>query len=349
MITLVRQKMLALAKKGFFTSATMEVTSRCNLSCKYCYIAPDSTDLRTPEILHTIDRLDDAGALPLTLTGGEPFMHPDILEILTHAFSKSFFTVFILTNGTCITDEHLAILTRYRRQIGAIRISFFSHIPEIHDAFTGHCGSFSAAYSTAHRLKQAGFRINTLTNIVPENSDSFKQTLDFFRDQGFRAFYGITKIAPTESLSDYCSTATSRSFFKSFFSKLPVSQIAGMADHYRERIRKKDSSIHLCEHMFSTIAVKSDGTLVPCLSFRKEAIANVKEDKRPLQQIMRESSLIKKLRTKKRKDIAECSTCELVNCCVICPAIVSENTVSTNEITMQHCNYSKVFYEKHCS
>lgn len=90
----------------------IETTNLCNLRCKHCYAfsgnkRPD--EMPTNMILKLIDELDDIGVLQVFLTGGEVFSHPDAVQIITHARTKSFSTQ-IFTNGLLITEEKLAAL-----------------------------------------------------------------------------------------------------------------------------------------------------------------------------------------------------------------------------------------------
>ncbi len=90
---------------------SMELTDRCNLSCKHCYINLPANDrvaraaeLSTEEVCRILDEMAEAGCLWLLLTGGDPFLRPDFLDIYTHAKKRGFF-LFINTNGTMITQK----------------------------------------------------------------------------------------------------------------------------------------------------------------------------------------------------------------------------------------------------
>ena len=59
-----------------------------------------------PEIQHILDEIKDAGCLWLLLTGGEPLLRPDFLEIYQYAKHKGFLLT-LFTNGTLLTP-HIA-------------------------------------------------------------------------------------------------------------------------------------------------------------------------------------------------------------------------------------------------
>jgi MoaA/NifB/PqqE/SkfB family radical SAM enzyme len=92
-------------------TGSVELTDRCNLQCAHCYInlsAADcesrSRELTLGEWRNLLDQIADEGCLWLLLTGGEPLIRPDFLEIYDHAKQRGLLlTVF--TNGTLLTPR----------------------------------------------------------------------------------------------------------------------------------------------------------------------------------------------------------------------------------------------------
>ncbi len=92
-------------------SAAFELTSRCNLKCKMCYIAsPEenlekkSKELDADQWIKLAQMARDAGALYIILTGGEVFLRKDFRKIYEAIASMGFVTQ-IYTNATLITPE----------------------------------------------------------------------------------------------------------------------------------------------------------------------------------------------------------------------------------------------------
>ncbi len=83
--------------------AQLVVIRRCNLSCGYCNEYDDySPPIPVDELIARVDRLADLGCLVLTLTGGEPFMHPNLDEVVAHAVSRGM-VVTSISNAYPIT------------------------------------------------------------------------------------------------------------------------------------------------------------------------------------------------------------------------------------------------------
>ena len=64
----------------------LEITSRCNLRCRYCYYFDnaevDYHDLPTDEWLKFFDELGQCAVMDVTIQGGEPFIRKDLPELL---------------------------------------------------------------------------------------------------------------------------------------------------------------------------------------------------------------------------------------------------------------------------
>jgi MoaA/NifB/PqqE/SkfB family radical SAM enzyme len=85
---------------------------RCNLSCSYCNEYDDhSRPVPTPEILTRIDRLAALGAGIITVSGGEPLLHPDLEAIVGHIRRRGAIATLI-TNGYLLTRDRIRRLNR---------------------------------------------------------------------------------------------------------------------------------------------------------------------------------------------------------------------------------------------
>lgn len=88
----------------------LEITRNCNMSCKHCYIRagePRDNEMSTEEVYSLIDKLSEMGVFLLILTGGEPLLRKDIVQVTNYAHSKGML-VNILTNGSLLDEDLLA-------------------------------------------------------------------------------------------------------------------------------------------------------------------------------------------------------------------------------------------------
>ena len=80
---------------------------RCNLSCTYCNEFDDHSDpIATSEILRRIDRLAALGTGVVTLSGGEPLLHPELDAIIRHIRRRGAIATLI-TNGYVLTRDRI--------------------------------------------------------------------------------------------------------------------------------------------------------------------------------------------------------------------------------------------------
>ena len=124
----------------------IEVTYKCNLSCRMCYLIEERknkelkekvTEMTTKEIKNIIDQVGKK--LPIiTYTGGEPLIRKDIIEIIKYTKKKNI--CGLLTNGILLTEDISKKLVDTK--IDSITISLDG--PEkIHDTIRNHKGAFT--------------------------------------------------------------------------------------------------------------------------------------------------------------------------------------------------------------
>ncbi len=115
--------------------ATIEITEKCNLKCKHCYLEAGickTSMIDYDRFEKLVDEMVANHVLNVEITGGEIFMHPRVLDILKLCYKK-FAMLGILTNGTIMTDEVLELIAENKmtenmqadsvqsRQVGFVR------------------------------------------------------------------------------------------------------------------------------------------------------------------------------------------------------------------------------------
>ena len=108
----IRMVALAFKSADHPVLAHVVVTRRCNLACTYCSEFDDfSKPVPTDEMLLRIDRLADLGTTVVTLTGGEPLLHPELEQIIRRIRQRGIMAILV-TNGYLLTRERIAQLNR---------------------------------------------------------------------------------------------------------------------------------------------------------------------------------------------------------------------------------------------
>ena len=180
--------MLALAEyqkslwlKPKLTTLFFELTDSCNLNCKHCGSRCESTNkiyLDTQIVKKVISEVAEKynpRNTMIALTGGEPLLHPDCIEIIRYAHDKNF-PVGITSNGTMI-DKSVARSLK-RAGLDTISISL-DGMAEEHDELRRVKGSFDKAVQGIMALKEAYIEPQVTTVVHKKNIDKLEEVFDF--------------------------------------------------------------------------------------------------------------------------------------------------------------------------
>lgn len=103
-------------------------TRRCNLSCQYCNEYDDvSRPVETDTLLERVDHLGRLGTAIITLSGGEPLLHPDLDRVIRRVRSTGAIAGLI-TNGYLLTGERIGRLNE--AGLDHLQISIDNVVPD---------------------------------------------------------------------------------------------------------------------------------------------------------------------------------------------------------------------------
>lgn len=156
--------------------ATVNVTGRCNLSCSYCFFQPRKHEhMPLPSFRKVARMLREQDVFFLTLSGGEPFVHPGIVEILDVAH-RQFEYVTVLSNGSVIFEDHLACVREIVGAKGAfpIQVSLDAVDPETNDLTRGRGRKVK---DNLEALRDAGASITIAIVVTSQNIDHVVRTI----------------------------------------------------------------------------------------------------------------------------------------------------------------------------
>lgn len=158
----------------------------CNLSCSYCvaesFVGAERNGLTCPQVCRLIDEAVALGMTELFLTGGEPFILPDIFAML--AFGLERMKVTVLSNGILLKGKRLQQLEALvHRERLTVQISLDGSCAAIHDVYRG-AGSWQKAIDAIVRLKAAGFHVRLGTTETQENRHDLAAMCQLHRSLG---------------------------------------------------------------------------------------------------------------------------------------------------------------------
>jgi pyruvate-formate lyase-activating enzyme/TusA-related sulfurtransferase len=152
----------------------------CNLSCDYCCVRSSPKTPRRALGRERVRRIAaeaaELGVREIFVTGGEPFMLPDIGEIVGACAAAAPTT--ILTNGMLFAGSRLEALRSFPRERVTFQISLDSPTPERHDSHRGQ-GTWARAWKGIEFARAEGFRVRLAATVSTDlEADEFRSFLD---------------------------------------------------------------------------------------------------------------------------------------------------------------------------
>jgi len=164
----------------------------CNIACKHCFIScgPKVTTHQIMPLGDVVQALDDgiaAGMRSVWYTGGEPFLHPQILSLVDAALARA--PLGILTNAMLIDDDMAAELGERFRTAPynlELRVSLDGCTEAANDHVRGR-GVFAQTTAAIRRLAREGLEPVLAVSILDGTDAGDRQALvDLVRDLGVR-------------------------------------------------------------------------------------------------------------------------------------------------------------------
>jgi len=174
-------------------SGSIELTFRCNLRCAHCYCNLPANDqdavkkeLKTEEVLHIFDQIAEAGCLWLLITGGEPLLRKDFLEIYTYAKKKGFITT-LFTNGTLMTPEIADYLAEWPPH--SVEITLYGATKETYESVTKISGTYERCKRGIDLLLEREIPLGLKTMLMTLNHDEVSQIKEYAEGLGVKFRY----------------------------------------------------------------------------------------------------------------------------------------------------------------
>src|SRR5581483_1459269 len=152
----------------------------CNLQCDYCCVRSSPSAPRRALGIDAVRRIaaeaPPLGVRAMFVTGGEPFLLPDIDEIVMTLAAAA--PVTLLTNGMLFRGSRLEKLKRLPRDRVTLQISLDSPTPGLHDLHRG-VGAWQRATDGIETARAEGFRVRLAATVATGADESaFREFLD---------------------------------------------------------------------------------------------------------------------------------------------------------------------------
>lgn len=175
-----------------------ELTSRCNLDCKMCYVHnADSNKMKSKELSAEqwkiiMEDAYNAGMMFATLTGGECLLRDDFKELYLFLLYKGV-KVNVLSNGTLIDDTFVEFFSLYKP--ASIQITIYGSTEQAYRNVTGHYG-LEKAISACEKLREKGIAVVVNVTCSSYMDEDYISTLNYIRQHGFFPKYSELLLFP---------------------------------------------------------------------------------------------------------------------------------------------------------
>ena len=161
----MRKRLVDLAKsKKQPILGHFELTARCNLDCKMCYVHTQDNakalrnELSTDQWKRIFDEAYDMGLLYATLSGGECLLRKDFKELYLYLWNKHV-KVSVFSNGVLIDDEYVDFFKKYPPDY--IQISIYGSNNDGYFSVTGQ-RVYDKVVASINALDEAGVDVRVV-------------------------------------------------------------------------------------------------------------------------------------------------------------------------------------------
>ena len=301
-----------------------ELSSRCNERCIHCYIPNEKKntgfDMPKEKVMDLIDQLAAMGGLHVTFSGGEAFLHKDLIELVRYARKKDMM-VTILSNLIALKDEQIKEL--YDLNVSLIQVSLYSMDPEIHDTITTVKGSFEKSKAAIEKLVAADVPVQISCPIMKANRKGYDKVLKYAQSLKIKAHTDYIMMAQADFNTNNLANRLSLDETEELLRDIMECDLDYQESTLKQRPKSEEKKFDLerfkkqpvCGVGYDNCCITANGDVYPCAGWQSMVLGNVY--KQSLQEIW-ENDKLSELRNITQASFPECLECEAIDFCARC-------------------------------
>lgn len=338
-------------KTDEFDTIYYEITHRCNLQCIHC-CANASTTLEeyftTEEILSNLDKIIEASPKMIVLSGGEPLVRNDFVQVANYLRDHFSGHLCLMTNGLLINERNVALI---KNTFNSISVSLDGADEESCSAVRGK-GVFMRAVNAIKLLQNAGVQQISTSMVIMQNN--FMLTQKYFalnKELGTTPMMRLFLNSGRGKENESCLSVDMDNF--------DPSRTIDNIDHKQGATSNsssgsKSSVPHIlastCQAGFHELTIAPNGDIRPCnlLDEPHFILGNISENG-SLHTILakrQNESVYANIRKIRPEGDNECALCPVRMFCWTCPFYYYKNQSKRSAIE-KRCKYTKPFYLKY--
>lgn len=310
-----------------------EITARCNLNCRHCYInlpaadaAARARELSLKEIGRIADEAVSLGAVWCLLSGGEPLLREDFAEVYLLLKRKGLL-LSIFTNATLVDKDVVRLFKAYPPR--EIEVTVYGATEGTYEKVTRKKGSFRAFRRGLELLGENGLGVRLKAMALRSNFEELPAIARFCRERT-RDFFRFDPFLHLRFDRDEARNAEIRA------ERLTPEEIVTLEESDRDRFRQLEENCdklivgefeHLtCRHILHcgaglrNFTLGYDGTFRLCFSlWHPDCTADLRETG------LREAWMeivprVREMESGRKEFLDGCRVCPIINICLWCAA-----------------------------
>lgn len=294
-------------KRVDIMTAYIHVTNKCNLHCIGCYSDNEARnredDLSTETMIRILNELRLAGVKNLVISGGEPLLRKDIVDLVKHAkVNCGIEKVTLITNGTIGDSTVYISLAQY---LDTIAVSLDTYATECR-AYLRDEGIFDKIVFHIKQMQKSGLKVSILPTLHHKNAERMLDYIELSKQLGVEISFSIfttkqEKIYESYTLSNKDLKYISEHFANYNIDDVPINNTLEGKKH--------------CGTGCNIISVGTDGSVYPCHMLMEKQFKMGNLTQKGIVEILRTSKCHQRYWEKDVKDIAGCRDCEFKYLC----------------------------------
>jgi len=266
-----------------FGQIQIEITGRCNMSCEHCRAAYERpVDMPIEQIVKIVKfgRQFSPNYKEIVISGGEPLLHNQFLEVLTAVRENGGEFITLTTNGSIINEEHLDLIESLKFKRFILSVSLDSLDSEEHDSFRNSSGAWGKAVNAIRMIVKRDIpnvMASVRTTLKPNQISTMEDVADFVHDLGCKRS-SLSSIHPAgrsiERPDLWMTKSQKRRFIKKVYElkgKYKDFQVSTndplkclVRGYHDVGIDENDVVFDGCAAAACTFNVGADGNMTPC-------------------------------------------------------------------------------------
>lgn len=320
-------------------AAYVHVTFVCNLACPFCYSADDRRnkhpDLDTERMQTIFRKLREGQVEDLVISGGEPFVRKDMIELLRYCkHDLGFRHIVVITNGTLLQD-----VSQLKGIVDQVAVSIDGYDEETNSPIRGK-GSFAKAIATVERLKAAGVPHHIISTLHKGNIANARRYIEMGEELDVRVTFSMFTPSGDGAVNRQSLSVESEDLIA--LGEL-LAQYPGKASVSETPCSEGLSARERCGIGSHLISVQADGTVYPCHITMLPELAMGNLLLEDLDDIMRTSPIAQQCRELTVENVGFCKSCDYKFFCgggCRANALYAKNDIKAHD---PHCDMNKTF------